>query len=119
MRLNMLRSTIGTLSFCHEHHRVQVSATHTSGLRPSIARPRIAASSRLVAPMVDMSVSGNVSRSASCPCAKNQAARRLSGVQQYSKSLTFFMKSTVSMQHSTLLSCHRSIALIRDTCTGI
>eukprot|EP00972_Heterocapsa_arctica_P018659 2758435-Heterocapsa_arctica.AAC.1 len=38
-----------------------------------------------------MSLSGNVSRSASCPCAKNQAAKRLSGAQQYSKSLTIFV----------------------------
>eukprot|EP00972_Heterocapsa_arctica_P071893 10619577-Heterocapsa_arctica.AAC.1 len=66
-----------------------------------------------------MSLSGNVSRSASCPCAKKQAARRLSGAQQYSKSLTFFVQSTTSMQHSSSLSCRRSIALVRDTCTGI
>eukprot|EP00972_Heterocapsa_arctica_P031807 4687175-Heterocapsa_arctica.AAC.1 len=65
-----------------------------------------------------MSLSSNASRSAFCPCAKNQAARRLSRAQQYSKSLTFFMQSTTSMQHSTSLSCRRPIALVRDTCTG-
>eukprot|EP00972_Heterocapsa_arctica_P048241 7113706-Heterocapsa_arctica.AAC.1 len=84
-----------------------------------MARPRGAPSSFLAAVTVDMSSSGSISRTTSWLCARNQAARRLSGEQQYSKSLTS-LQSTMSIRHSTMLmsSCCRPTLVARETCTG-